>query len=233
MKYSSSSESFASVGPPIAAATSLRSDGRSRYYARVFKRPLDICLAFLLLPVCAPLLLITYVLVRLDGGPGFFRQPRIGRNGRVFYCWKLRTMVMDAERVLIELCERDPAVAAEWHANQKLAKDPRITRFGKFLRASSLDELPQIWNVLIGDMSVVGPRPFLVSQETMYRNGGGTAYFHMRPGITGPWQVSGRGETTFVERVRFDHDYWSTISLRRDLSLILKTARVVLTRTGH
>ena len=221
------------MGPPIAVTATSRSSGRRRLYDRWFKRPLDISLALILLPVCAPLLLITYALVRLDGGPGFFRQPRVGRNGKVFNCWKLRTMVMNAERVLIELCEKDPAVAAEWDANQKLADDPRITRIGKFLRATSLDELPQIWNVLIGDMSVVGPRPFLISQEAMYRDGGGTAYFHMRPGITGPWQVSGRGETTFVERVRFDHDYWKDISFRRDLSLILKTARVVLSRTGH
>lgn len=221
------------MGPPIAVTATSHTSGRRRLYDRWFKRPLDISLALLLLPVCAPLLLFTYVLVRLDGGPGFFRQPRVGRNGKVFNCWKLRTMVMNAERVLIELCEKDPAVAAEWDANQKLADDPRITRIGKFLRATSLDELPQIWNVLIGDMSVVGPRPFLISQEAMYRDGGGTAYFHMRPGITGPWQVSGRGETTFVERVRFDHDYWNDISFRRDLSLILKTARVVLSRTGH
>ena len=205
----------------------------NRVYARFVKRPFDFVLALVSLPVCLPAIAVLWLLVRLDGGAGFFAQARVGRGGRVFTCWKLRTMVPDAERVLDDLCARDPEAAREWETNQKLAKDPRITRVGAFLRATSLDELPQIWNVLKGDMSLVGPRPFMTCQEEQYRDGGGEAYFRLRPGITGPWQIDGRGATAFVDRVRFDAAYWEGLSLRQDLRLLLRTIGVVLGRTGQ
>jgi len=204
-----------------------------RRYLGVPKRLFDIVLALLIMPAVAPILAVLWVLTRLDGGPGFFGQERVGKDGRRFTCWKLRTMVVDAERVLADLCASDPKVAEEWHVNQKLAKDPRITGVGRFLRKSSLDELPQILNILWGDMSFVGPRPFTVGQEHLYVAAGGTAYFKLRPGVTGLWQIEGRGTTRFVDRVRFDEDYYARASLGCDLSLIGKTFGVVLKGTGH
>ena len=203
-----------------------------RRYLGVPKRLFDIVLALLIMPAVAPILAVLWVLTRLDGGPGFFGQERVGKDGRRFTCWKLRTMVVDAERVLADLCASDPKVAEEWHVNQKLAKDPRITGVGRFLRKSSLDELPQILDILWGDMSFVGPRPFTVGQEHLYVAAGGTAYFKLRPGVTGLWQIEGRGTTRFVDRVRFDEDYYARASLGCDLSLIGKTFGVVLKGTG-
>lgn len=204
----------------------------SRIYRFVGKRIFDLAVAAIMLPIVAPLMLVLWLMVRRDGGPGFYAQPRVGRNGREFRCWKLRTMVVDAEKVLADLCASDPTVAAEWNRDQKLANDPRITPVGDFLRKTSLDEVPQFWNVLIGDMSFVGPRPFMSSQDRLYREAGGRAYYWMRPGLTGPWQVEGRGATSFVERIRFDEKYFRNTSMSTDLKLMLRTARVVLDKTG-
>lgn len=189
-----------------------------RVYAVFGKRILDIVLALLLMPVLLPILAVIWVVIQRDGGSAVFAQPRIGLNGRSFTCFKFRTMVVNAERVLEEMCEKDPEIAAEWHTYQKLRYDPRISKIGKVLR---------------GDMSLVGPRPFLPSQKAIYDAAGGKAYYHMRPGITGPWQVFGRGATTFEDRVTFDETYYSKLNFLSDLSLILRTARVVLCRTGH
>ncbi|MBR9823379.1 MAG: sugar transferase [Rhodobacteraceae bacterium] len=206
---------------------------RHSLYGRIGKRFLDLMLVSLLLPLFAPLIAVVWALTRLDGGPGFYGQKRVGLDGRTFNCWKIRTMVMNAEKVLQDLCDSDPEIAREWHENQKLAVDPRITPIGGFLRATSLDELPQIWNVICGEMSFVGPRPFMTSQEPLYRAAGGTAYYDLRPGITGSWQVDGRGVTTFVDRVKYDEGYLSSLSLREDLRLVWKTVVVLLKRTGH
>lgn len=203
------------------------------FYNRFGKRLVDLVLAVVLLPVFLPVIAVIWALTRLDGGPGFYTQKRVGLNGHVFDCWKIRTMVMNSEQVLRDLCDRDPEVAREWSENQKLAKDPRVTKVGDFLRATSLDELPQIWNVLRGDMSFIGPRPFMTSQEHMYRAAGGEAYFKMRPGITGAWQVDGRGVTTFRARVTYDEAYFVGLSFREDLRLVGKTILVLLKRTGH
>lgn len=201
-------------------------------YARGGKRLFDLALALVLLPLLAPVIAICWALVKLDGGPGFYSQMRVGQHGKSFRCWKLRTMVVDAEAVLQKLCDSDPEVAREWHVNQKLENDPRITRIGGFLRATSLDELPQFWNVIVGDMSFVGPRPFMLNQQYLYDASGGRAYYEMRPGITGHWQVYGRGETSFVDRVDYDDSYFKALSLGEDISLIAKTALIVLKRTG-
>lgn len=194
---------------------------------------LDLVLCVMLLPLFAPVILVLWTFTRLDGGPGFYSQVRVGKGGRIFRCWKIRTMLMNAEQILEELCAKDPIIAAEWHKNQKLENDPRITKIGGFLRATSLDELPQIWNVLRGDMSFIGPRPFMTSQEPLYRSAGGKAYYVLRPGVTGSWQVEGRGVTTFIERVQFDEDYLQELSLGRDLGYVWKTIVVILGRTGH
>jgi lipopolysaccharide/colanic/teichoic acid biosynthesis glycosyltransferase len=202
-------------------------------YRRFFKRVFDLAFALALLPILVPTIAVLWALTRRAGQSGFYVQDRVGLNGRVFKCYKIRSMIVDAERVLEELCQNDARVAEEWHKNQKLSKDPRITRIGGFLRATSLDELPQIWNVLLGDMSFVGPRPFMVEQEDLYRAAGGEAYFALRPGITGLWQIDGRGTTSFVGRVSYDNKYALHMTFLGDLKLMMSTVQVVFDRTGH
>lgn len=205
---------------------------RSGFYAAYGKRVLDFVISLAALPVLLPILLVLWLLVKRDGGPGLFVQPRVGLDGRVFNCYKFRSMVQNAEKVLEDMCARDPEVAAEWNTYQKLRNDPRISSIGKILRATSLDELPQILNVLKGDMSFVGPRPFLPSQKAIYDGAGGSAYYRVRPGITGPWQVFGRSATTFDARVDFDNAYYKNLSLYADLGLLFRTVKVVVCRTG-
>ncbi len=211
---------------------SLRAPERQLYLAGM-KRASDLVLAVLVAPFILPVILGLYIAVRLDGGPGFFGQERIGRGGRRFTCWKMRTMVVDAEQALQRACESDPSIADEWDRMQKLEKDPRVTRVGRFLRETSLDELPQIWNVIRGDMSFIGPRPFMVDQQQLYLDaGGGDGYFKMRPGISGLWQTEGRGTTTFISRIRYDNEYYAKVSLFTDMKIVLKTILVVIRRTG-
>lgn len=229
-------EAFTSASaaiPPLGQAKPITKAAAPKgVYTYGGKRLFDIVLAILILPILAPVIAICWAIVRLDGGPGFYSQSRVGLNGKTFRCWKLRSMVVDAEAVLQKLCAEDPDVAREWEVNQKLDDDPRITKIGKFIRSTSLDELPQLWNVIVGDMSFVGPRPFMVNQKVLYDEAGGGAYYEMRPGITGHWQVYGRGETSFADRVGFDNNYYRALSLIEDIRLIFKTALVVLNRTG-
>ena len=198
-------------------------------YAFGFKRVLDITLVVLAAPIIIVTIAILAVLVALDSGRPFYCQDRVGRGGRIFRMWKLRSMVHDADEQLEQYLEENPNARTEWDVNQKLADDPRVTRLGKTLRAASLDELPQLWNVLIGDMSLVGPRPMMPSQQDLYP---GQAYFRMLPGITGPWQVSKRNKSTFADRAKFDQDYEQSLSFGTDLRLLFKTISVVFTRTG-
>lgn len=202
-------------------------------YRQFLKRLSDVTLGIAMLPILAPIIISLWALSRHGGQSGFYVQNRVGKGGRTFKCYKIRTMVTNAERLLEELCARDANIALEWHENQKLTNDPRITRIGEFLRATSLDELPQIWNVLRGDMSFVGPRPFMVEQEGLYRAAGGEAYFDLRPGISGLWQIRGRGTTSFAARVSFDNEYAQNITFLADLRLMLMTVRVVVNRTGQ
>ncbi len=202
-------------------------------YQAGLKRIFDIALVLMILPVLLPLTVFLWLLVRLDGGPGFYSQPRIGRDGAPFKFWKLRTMVVDADVALTTLCAQNPDLAREWARDQKLRHDPRITSLGRFLRATSLDELPQAFNVLRGEMSLVGPRPFMADQARLYRAAGGRAYFALRPGITGLWQIYGRGRTSFADRVHFDEAYHSGLSLLSDCRLIFLTAGVIFGRTGQ
>lgn len=219
--------------PQIAPASWPAAAPGAGLYRSFAKRLFDLMLALALLPLLAPVIAALWLGVRRDGGPGFFLQDRVGRHGRHFRLIKLRTMRVDAEAHLRHMIETDPEIAREWLVNQKLAHDVRVTRFGRLLRATSLDELPQIFNVLLGDMSFVGPRPFLTEQEAIYRADGGRAYFALRPGITGEWQIEGRGKTSFVSRVLYDERYGRRCTLAHDLVLLAKTARVVLARTGH
>lgn len=194
------------------------------------KRLLETLLVLLAAPVCVPIVLILAALIALDGHNPFFVQLRIGRNGRVFRIWKLRTMVKDAQCQLEDHLARDPEARAQWQRTQKLKSDPRITRMGSILRKTSLDELPQLLNVVNGTMALVGPRPMMVDQRHMYV---GVTYRRLRPGITGLWQISERNESEFAARVRYDDEYYRTLSLRTDLRILARTVLVVLRGTGY
>jgi lipopolysaccharide/colanic/teichoic acid biosynthesis glycosyltransferase len=193
------------------------------------KRVLDVTLVVLSAPLTLPVTLGLALLAGLDGHAPFYLQTRVGRHGRLFRLWKLRTMVPNAEARLAAYLADDPEARAEWDANQKLRCDPRLTRIGGFLRRYSLDELPQLWNVLLGDMSLVGPRPMMPEQRTLYP---GTAYFDLRPGLTGLWQVSERNKCTFAERAAYDNLSAQSISCRTDLRVLAQTVNVVLRGTG-
>ncbi|MEL7258112.1 MAG: sugar transferase [Pseudomonadota bacterium] len=204
----------------------------SLVYSTLGKRLLDIAIAILLLPILFPMIGLLWMLMRLQGGSGFYCHKRVGRNGAEFSCWKIRTMVPNAERLLTELLDADPLAADEWKRTQKLSRDPRITKLGQFLRRTSLDELPQIWNVLRGDMSFVGPRP--VTKPELDRYGpDAKVYLKLRPGITGLWQIMGRSDGCYTERLRLDMTYARAITPLRDLTLILRTAAVIFRPTGR
>jgi lipopolysaccharide/colanic/teichoic acid biosynthesis glycosyltransferase len=196
------------------------------------KRVFDVALALLLGLMIAPIILGLWAATRADGGPGFFGHHRVGRDGRTFRCWKLRTMVVDAEERLSKHLSAHPEAAEEWNRNFKLRNDPRITPLGRFLRESSLDELPQLWNVLRGEMSFVGPRPVIEAELELYGSAAATC-FSVRPGVTGLWQVSGRNDVDYASRVRLDLSYVSRISLARDLRIMASTVTAVLRRTGQ
>jgi lipopolysaccharide/colanic/teichoic acid biosynthesis glycosyltransferase len=203
---------------------------RRSSYRQVLKRGLDILLVLAAAPIVLPILGAFALLVAFDGGQPFYGQERVGRGGRIYKMWKLRTMVRDAEACLEACFNADPALREEWAQKQKMINDPRITRRGRLLRKSSLDELPQLWNVLKGDMSLVGPRPMMVSQKSLYP---GQDYYDLRPGITGLWQISDRNESSFADRAKFDAVYNRTLSLPVDIGILMATVRVVLRGTGH
>jgi exopolysaccharide production protein ExoY len=199
-------------------------------YARV-KRILDIAGALVLAAVFSPLVFVIVAFMDRGEGPVIYRHRRVGRDGQMFECLKFRTMVPNADQVLRELLERDPAIKQEWLRDHKLRCDPRVTRLGRFLRRTSLDELPQLWNVMRGEMSLVGPRP--VVREELLRYGRNVrAYLSAKPGITGLWQVKGRNDTDYRRRVVLDTYYVKNQNLMLDLYILLKTTRVVLGGSG-
>lgn len=200
-------------------------------YRRRFKRLLDLSLVALALPGLAPLIALLWLLARADGGPGFHAQWRVGRDGRGFRCWKIRSMAPDAEARLAALLARDAGARRQWRLRAKLDPDPRVTRLGRVLRRASLDELPQLWCVWRGEMSLVGPRP--VTRSELARYGlRARAYLSVRPGLTGPWQVSDRGGA-YAARVRIDAAYPGACCLRGDLALMWRTLGAVLRGTGR
>ena len=198
----------------------------------IAKRALDIIGAGVGLLLLAPFFLIVALMVRADGGPAFFAHQRVGRGGKLFGCLKFRSMVIDSQARLETLLANDPAARAEWEATRKLKNDPRITRIGRFLRSTSLDELPQLINVLLGEMSLVGPRPVQEAEIDRYYGASAAHYMAVRPGITGLWQVSGRSETSYESRVALDVSYVSRPSLLADISILLRTPVAVLSRRG-
>jgi Undecaprenyl-phosphate galactose phosphotransferase WbaP len=199
--------------------------------SKVLKRAMDFVLAPLLGLVSLPVLLAAALLVRLDSaGPIFYRQERIGHKGERIKVYKFRTMIPNADQVLEKyLCENS-AAREEWNQGQKLKDDPRITRPGKWLRKLSIDELPQVLNILKGEMSLVGPRPMMAEQAALYH--GIDFYYGVRPGLTGLWQVSGRNHTTFEQRAHYDIYYVRNWSVWLDIYILLRTVWVVLSRDG-
>jgi exopolysaccharide production protein ExoY len=192
------------------------------------KRITDIGVAAVALVLAAPLMLAVACLIRATtGGPALFAHTRVGYRGRPFACYKFRTMVADADRALAEHLARDPSAAREWSETRKLRHDPRITRLGHLLRKSSLDELPQLFNILRGEMSCVGPRPVVTEELELY---GSFArdYLSTRPGLTGLWQVTGRSSTDFTRRVSLDSHYVRNWSLLADLTILARTTFAVM-----
>jgi exopolysaccharide production protein ExoY len=192
------------------------------------KRVLDIAVACIALVVLLPMMLMVTALIRfIMGGPVIFSQPRIGLGGRVFTCYKFRTMVANGEDVLRQHLAADPKAAREWKETRKLAHDPRVGCLGNILRKSSIDELPQLFNVLRGDMSLVGPRP-VVPDELEYYGRHVQSYLKARPGLTGVWQISGRNRLSYADRVAKDRHYVRHWSLAVDLAVLVKTIPAIL-----
>lgn len=199
----------------------------------VIKRSIDlvagICGTLMLIPITI-LVMISNVIFK-DKGPIFFTQERIGKNGKIFKMYKFRTMIVGAEDILKKHIEEQTEIGKEYIEHKKIKKDPRVTKVGKFLRATSLDEFPQFINVMKGQMSLVGPRPYLpIEKEDM-----GKYYDYivqMKPGITGPWQVAGRSDIEFKERLEIDKEYCNRRGNRRDIRIVLKTIMKVVKKEG-
>jgi exopolysaccharide production protein ExoY len=198
----------------------------------LIKRSFDIVGSLAGLALLSPLFLMVALLVKLsDNWPIFYGHKRIGRGGRIFSCLKFRTMVPDGERVLAAYLATNPEANAEWIATRKLKNDPRVTRVGQVLRKLSLDELPQILNILQGDMSLVGPRPVVRDELEIYGSAA-VYYLKSRPGLTGLWQVSGRNDVSYDTRVAFDRHYVENWSLSEDIRIIFKTVPAVWMSRG-
>jgi exopolysaccharide production protein ExoY len=197
------------------------------------KSVIEPLIALLLILLVLPVLLALYVLTRMDGGPALFGHPRVGLRGQEFRCLKFRSMVVDSATQLERHLAENPSARLEWETSHKLRHDPRITRIGRVLRTTSLDELPQLFNVLRGDMSLVGPRP--VERSELYRFYQGSereAYLSVRPGLTGLWQVSGRSDVGYVHRVALDIEYVGNASPLLDMKILCQTVSVVLFQKG-
>jgi len=207
-------------------------DRLQKRFNQYIKRSMDIVISLAGLLFGAPLLIFIALWVkRSSPGPLFFGHERIGKNGRRFNAWKFRSMCVNADEVLNKTLNENPAMREEWEATQKLQNDPRVSSSGRFLRKTSLDELPQLWNVLVGEMSLVGPRPIVASEIKKYRDTF-AAYIRVRPGVTGFWQISGRNLTTYDRRVELDDYYVRNWSPWFDLYILIRTFRTVLFREG-
>ncbi|MGK5595349.1 MAG: sugar transferase [Parachlamydiaceae bacterium] len=198
-----------------------------------FKRTFDIAFSLLALIIGLPVFLLLALLVRFSSkGRIIYSHERVGKSGKTFRCYKFRTMYQDADQRLKDILAKDPELQKEWDKKHKLKNDPRITRIGAFLRKTSLDELPQFWNVLIGDLSVVGPRPVVKTEVQRFFGNRAPLILSVRPGLTGIWQVSGRSNTSYEERLAMDEEYIGKQSLLLDLKLIAKTVPAMLFSRG-
>jgi exopolysaccharide production protein ExoY len=196
------------------------------------KRAFDIIAASFGLIVLSPVMILLALLVTASsGGSAFYRHSRVGHCGRMFHCLKFRSMHVDGDRILAHHLAVDAAAQREWSETQKLRNDPRVTPIGRVLRTYSLDELPQLWNVLKGDMSIVGPRPIVLGEVSKYADGI-AEYLSARPGLTGLWQISGRSDTSYAQRIELDRRYVREWSFLGDVWIVLKTIPAVILRRG-
>lgn len=207
-------------------------DGDDRKPSEALKRIMDLVIAIpaalFLLPFYALLAIIVYA---DDGGPVFFSQKRRGKDGKYFSCFKFRTMVVDAQSRLNTLLENNPELRDEWARTQKLKCDPRLTSIGGFLRKYSLDELPQMWNIIKGEMSIVGPRPIIDDEVVRYAND--IAFYDaVRPGVLGLWQISGRNDTSYDQRVALDREYAEKRTVLGDLMIMIRSVPAILLKRG-
>jgi exopolysaccharide production protein ExoY len=216
--------------PPL-PLTESKSSTPSVFPEYASKRAFDVVGAVLLSLLFAPLILLIVTLIRIEGEPILFWHKRIGRNGQMFHCIKFRTMVRNAEEALRHLLNEHPELRDEWTQNHKLRNDPRVSRVGRILRLTSLDELPQLWNVLRGEMSLVGPRP-IVRAELLRYGRCASRYLAVKPGLTGLWQVKGRNDTTYRRRVAMDKFYIQNQSIFLDIYILAATPAAVLRRNG-
>jgi lipopolysaccharide/colanic/teichoic acid biosynthesis glycosyltransferase len=200
-------------------------------FARRSKRCLDLCVTLMILPLAVVLAVPICLLILVQGGSPLYRHLRVGQGGRLFHCYKFRSMALDADAQLRLLLDSNEMAREEWQQQFKLTHDPRVTRLGRLLRKSSLDELPQIWNVLRGEMSLVGPRPVIPEELEKYGDRC-AAYLACRPGLSGLWQISGRTETGYEKRVALDFAYAQNWSLGLDLRILFLTVPAVLRTRG-
>lgn len=219
------------VALPAPSGSTNPTGRRDSLYRGYGKRLLDVAFVLATAPLTLPVTMLCALALWIEGGQPFYRQTRLGANGKMFRIFKLRTMGRNAEQDLKDILAKDEALRDEWETTQKLKNDPRITRIGALLRSTSLDEMPQFLNVLKGEMSVVGPRPMMPDQLPLYPDP--SSYFDLRPGITGEWQVSDRNETSFAHRATIDTRYDFSMTLIGDLKIIAKTIGVILRRTGY
>jgi len=200
---------------------------------RTVKRLFDIAFSLTILGLLSPVFFLIALAIKLGSkGPVVYAHKRIGRGGKVFNCYKFRTMYPDADIRLKEILEKDPELKIEWETSYKLKNDPRVTPIGSFLRKTSLDEFPQFWNVLKGNLSVVGPRPVVLDEIIKHYGEKAAKVLSIRPGLTGLWQVSGRSDTSYTKRILLDEEYVNNQSLALDIKLVLKTIPAMLSSKG-
>lgn len=209
--------------------TDVRQGKKRRIIYNYTKRAIDLLMTLAAAPILIVIIGMLALLIMTQGVKPFYSQPRVGKHGRVFKLWKLRSMVPNAEEVLEQFLSQNPDARVEWNSNQKLRHDPRVTPLGRVIRRYSLDELPQFINILAGQMSLVGPRPMFPEQLSLYD---GSNYFSFRPGLTGLWQTCSRNSRAFGERAVQDTIYAGSISVAEDLRIIVRTVSVVFRGTG-
>jgi undecaprenyl-phosphate galactose phosphotransferase len=203
--------------------------------SRAIKRLMDISISGMALAALSPVFFAVVAMLKIEGQSGspFYGGKRIGRNGKLFHCWKFRSMEPNSDHLLHEYLDKNPAAKTDWDKYRKLPNDPRITtRTAGFIRKASIDELPQLWNIFVGDMSLVGPRPILEDEVSYFDEETLKEYLSIRPGLTGLWQVSGRNKTSFKRRIHWDSWYVRNWSLFGDIVILIKTPLVLLTRKG-
>jgi Undecaprenyl-phosphate galactose phosphotransferase WbaP len=200
---------------------------------RVLKRIFDLISVAVILAIFGPAMLVIAAATFASSGSNIlYSQSRIGRNGKQFRLYKFRSMVIDSERILQELLESSPEAKAEWDRDFKLKNDPRITKLGRFIRKTSIDELPQLWNVIRGEMSIVGPRPVVRDELDKYYGAARDHYLSVSPGLTGLWQVSGRNDVSYEQRVSLDRQYVETWNVFTDFAIVMRTVGVMFGRNG-